>query len=436
MLDQTQRWVSYKAYIKDSGRKCLLKRYLIDKSTGLGKVDGWEEQFQQIINELTKIDLPSLRSVIEGGIDPLDGNPYVVYEWFEVSSLKDLLKDGTTLGKDLTEQLSSATLSTLNFMHNAGCMHGGLNPDTIYFTDSKEKNPWVVDWDPIRSMRCYYNVNRFPMDDYTAAELLSGESASIQTDLYSLGKIAQKSLGKSPDAPALHGWIKRLLKEGNSAPFKTAEEARQALPSLGKAKSQSNSGKPTLIVGGNNAPAPAAQASHSTAGRSPNTVSKSSAPAVKKPSHKGAILTITLLTIAILGLGSLLLFTGKKPAEKERTSSSKKLSQDRKKKVKRSQTVFLRNFSPVDLNLDSGQKVAAVGIVDSINKTNTQEIQIRLKRKITDNEYLTLIGNSNFKIEDLKELKKLHEKKRVKILGHIRKGGGGVTVLFSHIKAL
>ena len=230
MVEQTQRFVSYKAYNMQSGRKCLLKRYLIDKTSGLGKVDGWQDEFLSIVDEFNRVEVPSLRSMIGGGLDPQDGNPYAVFEWFEVSSLSEVIQDHQNLDLDLTKDMARAALDAIGFLHNQGVVHGDISPQSVFYTDSQEKNPWVLNWDPIRALRCKHGVNRFGMNIYVAPELTSGAPSNVQTDIYALGKTVEKVAGANAKEPNIAQWLSVSTASDPLHRYASASQALQELP--------------------------------------------------------------------------------------------------------------------------------------------------------------------------------------------------------------
>lgn len=228
LVEQDSGTVSYKAYNSQSGRKCKVKRYLMDDLSGLGKVAGWQEEFLRLIEEFTQMESPHLPTLLGGGIDPQDGSPYLVYQWIDSSSLKDILHKHGELDQAVTRQLLEDALRATETLHNRGLLHGDLSPRTIHYTDAEGERRWLVDWDLIRSLRCRYQVQRWGVDAYVAPELREGGGPTVQSDLYSLGKVAEIMVEDSGRNP-LAAWLKRMTESEAGYRFGSAGEAMAEL---------------------------------------------------------------------------------------------------------------------------------------------------------------------------------------------------------------
>lgn len=324
MIEQTQRFVSYKAYNTQSGRKCLIKRYLIDKSSGLGEIENWEEEFFAIIREFSRLEIPSLRSVFDGGIDPQDGSPYAVFEWLEVSSLSEVMKD-QSLELGLTKDMSHAVLDAITFMHERGLIHGDICPQSIFYTDSKEKNAWLLNWDPVRTLRCKHGVNRFGMNLYVAPELLKGEPASAQSDLYALGKTVEKVAGEYAKEQSIQEWVSILGAEDPGHRYESAEQTKSQIltvevPDASEVNPQESSA-PKLIVGNVATTTPPLKIAIPVQGSGDiktRETAQHTIKSTKKKSGGGAVVLISiLLSVAALGIWGLMFLKKQKEQPKE-----------------------------------------------------------------------------------------------------------------------
>jgi len=250
--------------------------------------------------------VPNLRSIISGGLDPQDGNPYVVFEWLEVSSVAELIEGKPSLGLRFTREMTEAALKALAFMHEKGLSHGALTQEAILFTDSDEKNRWVINWDPILSLRCQYGVNRFEMDEFTAPELISGSQATLQSDFFALGKTAQKAAGVKASQDGFSKWSAMMTAVSPDQRFRDVDQSLLALPKYVAASQTApnqvvaNSGT-RLLVGG-----PAPESSNTTlktttdAALAQQKNSAKTAPVKKKSNGVLAGLATVVLAFALL----------------------------------------------------------------------------------------------------------------------------------------
>ncbi len=322
MLEQTQRFVSYKAYNTQSGRKCLIKRYLVDKSSGLGKVEGWQEEFLAIVEEFARLDIPSLRSIVDGGIDAQDGSPYAVFEWLELSSLSEVMKD-QPIELGLAKDMSNAVLDAVTSLHERGLIHGDISPQSIFYTNSAEKNAWLLNWDPVRALRCRHGVNRFGMNLYVAPELLKGQPASVQSDLYALGKTVKKVGGEHVKEEHLQNWLNTLGAEETEKRYTSAELAKAEIPTLESIPTNtaepSASSAPKLIVGNTEAKTSSLKVAvpvQDTSDIKSREAVKDPLVKPKKKSGSGAAIALFLILLSVAGLGMWgLMFLKKKKEE-------------------------------------------------------------------------------------------------------------------------
>ncbi len=232
LVGQTERHVSYKAYDKQSGRKYLLKRYLIDSGMGLGRYKCWKEEFNKVIDWAMRMEMPSLQYLAGGGFDENDDNPYAVFEWLHSVSLGELLLRKGELDVIIIMEIVESALNALAFMHQRNLVHGNLSPDTIMFTRETNKTPWFVAWCPIRSLACRHEVNRTSLDDFTAPEVAAGEHVGPAADLYSLGKIVREATRSFDEQEGLDEWVLKMTAERPEDRYPSAEEALDAFDDL------------------------------------------------------------------------------------------------------------------------------------------------------------------------------------------------------------
>ena len=283
-LESNKRFSSYKVYNKQSGRRYYLKKYHINENSDINSIRNWQSEFNTISEEFSRISAPTIRSLVAGGVDPAEG-AYAIFEWFEMSSVESLLEDGFTLA--LAKDVAMSALDALAFLQERGYVHAAISPETICFTDSKEKNCWVVDWDPIQSLACKYGARRFGMNIFTAPELLNGGCATHESEMYALGATIAKCLEGIELDPVLETWLKKMCSKSPASRFKTVAESKEWL-----GKSETEAMQRQLLIS-ESGPVP-----------KPSNVQIGSQPTVAAPAlSKVHLILIGVAGVVLLGLG-------------------------------------------------------------------------------------------------------------------------------------
>ena len=78
----------------ETGRHVALRRFFPFGSDGGGLQPEERAAYDIGVKRLAEVVHPSLRAVVTGGCDPVDGMPYLVTEWVEGSTLSRLLEQG------------------------------------------------------------------------------------------------------------------------------------------------------------------------------------------------------------------------------------------------------------------------------------------------------------------------------------------------------
>ncbi|WP_377136765.1 protein kinase domain-containing protein [Rubritalea spongiae] len=229
MVEQAPFYVVYEALDKRSGEKCLIKRYLVDDSSEIGQIEGWKDQFTELLEQFKAFKIASVRNIIDGGLDSNDGKACSIFEWLNATSLVQIQADHPSLGLENFTQMAQSILKGLVELHARGVLQARLTPETILYTETEGKSPWVILWDPIRALRCKHGVNRFENDYYTAPELINGDIATAQSDLYALGKVLENVACEYTDDSRLQAWHTRLVNADAHQRYSSAQEALNAL---------------------------------------------------------------------------------------------------------------------------------------------------------------------------------------------------------------
>ena len=94
ILTQDGSGVSFHATDRESGKEVVLRRFFPFGPDGGGLEAEEREAYEMGVTRLKSISHSALRSVIDGGTDPVDGMPFLVTEWIDGEKLSDRLREG------------------------------------------------------------------------------------------------------------------------------------------------------------------------------------------------------------------------------------------------------------------------------------------------------------------------------------------------------
>ncbi len=93
MLSQDAQGVVFLAVDRDSGADVVLRRFF-PFGPGGGGLEGEERTaYTTAVERLKGVTHPAMRTILEGGCDPVDGMPFLVTEWVEGPRLAEHLKE-------------------------------------------------------------------------------------------------------------------------------------------------------------------------------------------------------------------------------------------------------------------------------------------------------------------------------------------------------
>jgi len=127
--------------------------------------------------------------------------PYIVMEYVEGHTVKELLADGTPVPIDEAVEIVSGVLSALEYSHAAGLVHRDIKPGNIMLTtDGKVK---VMDFGIARaladSQATMTQTNAVVgTAQYLSPEQARGEQVDARSDLYSTGVVLFELLTGRP----------------------------------------------------------------------------------------------------------------------------------------------------------------------------------------------------------------------------------------------
>ncbi|QKW20736.1 serine/threonine protein kinase [Kitasatospora sp. NA04385] len=235
--------------------------------TELGREASFKERFRREAQAVARLQHTNIVSVFDSGEDVApDGSttPYIVMEFVEGRSLKDVLDEQvTTLGAMPNEQalkITAAVLAALEASHDQGLVHRDIKPANVMVSTKGVVK--VMDFGIARALQSgVTSMTQTGMvvgtPQYLSPEQALGKSVDARSDLYSVGcmlfellsgqlpfdgdsafSIAYKHVQETPPAPStlnravtpgIDALVERALRKDPAHRFPTAEAMREEL---------------------------------------------------------------------------------------------------------------------------------------------------------------------------------------------------------------
>jgi len=160
----------------------------------------FQHRFRQEARAAAEVTEPHLVPIIEA--DEADGRHYLAVDYVSGGSLAGRIADSGTLGSADLVRVISEVAAGLDALHGAGIVHRDIKPQNILFAG--DGTAMLTDFGLAKGRA--YTVLTKPGQvmgtlDYLAPELIRGEPATPQTDVYALGCVAFECLvGRAPFA--------------------------------------------------------------------------------------------------------------------------------------------------------------------------------------------------------------------------------------------
>ncbi|WP_404814141.1 protein kinase domain-containing protein [Kitasatospora fiedleri] len=233
--------------------------------TELGREASFKERFRREAQAVARLQHTNIVSVFDSGEDvAADGSttPYIVMEFVEGRSLKDVLDEQvTTLGAMPNEQalkITAAVLAALEASHDQGLVHRDIKPANVMVSGKGVVK--VMDFGIARALQSgVTSMTQTGMvvgtPQYLSPEQALGKSVDARSDLYSVGcmlfellsgqlpfdgdsafSIAYKHVQETPPAPStlnravtpgIDALVERALRKDPAHRFPTAEAMRE-----------------------------------------------------------------------------------------------------------------------------------------------------------------------------------------------------------------
>jgi serine/threonine-protein kinase len=131
---------------------------------------------------------PGIVAVYDSGEE--GQNSYIVMELVNGHTLREVLKDPTTLTVERSLEIIEGVLTALSYSHENGIIHRDIKPGNIMLTDSGDVK--VMDFGIARAMddigaTMTSTWNVVGTAQYLSPEQATGEACDLRSDIYSVG---------------------------------------------------------------------------------------------------------------------------------------------------------------------------------------------------------------------------------------------------------
>jgi predicted Ser/Thr protein kinase len=190
------------------------------------------ERFLNEARAVAAIDHENIARVIDQDRLP-DGTPYIVMEYVEGRTLRELLHERGQLELRLVAQLGLDVLSALAAAHALGIVHRDLKPENLLVTPGGRAK--VLDFGIAKLLNAPVPLTQegalIGTPHYMAPEQAMGSAVDGRTDLYALGVMLYECVtGQRPfDGPTLVVVLQRQLEAAPLAPSSLRPDSGGAL---------------------------------------------------------------------------------------------------------------------------------------------------------------------------------------------------------------
>lgn len=181
-------------------RKVAIKTLRSD----LARDRSFQTRFRREAQAAAALNHPNIVAVYDTGEEELPwGNvPYIVMEFVEGKTLRDLLREGTRISTDRALQITQEILAALDYSHNHGLIHRDIKPGNIMLTANGAIK--VMDFGIARALddvntTVTHASSVIGTAAYLSPEQARGESVDGRSDLYAVGCLLYELLtGRTP----------------------------------------------------------------------------------------------------------------------------------------------------------------------------------------------------------------------------------------------
>lgn len=193
------------------GRDTRLGRTVAIKAlrTDLMSDPTFQARFRREAQSAASLNHPSIVSVYDSGEETITGAdgtvyriPYIIMEYVEGHTVRDLVRDGAALPIDEAIEITIGVLNALEYSHHSGIVHRDIKPANVMLTPTGAIK--VMDFGIARvltdtSSTMTQTQAVVGTAQYLSPEQARGEAVDARSDLYSTGCLLYELLtGKPP----------------------------------------------------------------------------------------------------------------------------------------------------------------------------------------------------------------------------------------------
>jgi serine/threonine-protein kinase len=224
-------------YDRRLGRTVAIKILRSD----LARDPSFQNRFRREAQSAAALNHPAIVAVYDTGEDVITEPtgvvahvPFIVMEYVEGHTVRDILQDGAAVPIDEALEITAGVLSALEYSHHAGIVHRDIKPANVMLTPTGAVK--VMDFGIARAMAdsaatMTQTQAVIGTAQYLSPEQARGETVDARSDLYSTGCLLFELLtGRPPftgDSPVAVAY--QHVRENPPAPSAIASDVPEAL---------------------------------------------------------------------------------------------------------------------------------------------------------------------------------------------------------------
>ncbi len=193
--------------------------------------EDYVERFRREARAVAGLSHPNIVTVIDRGEQ--DGRQFIVFEYIDGESLKQLVDRTGPLPVDQAVGLTLQIARALAFAHQQGLVHRDVKPQNVLLNDDGRAK--VTDFGIARSLDVQQGMTQsgtvMGTSDYIAPEQARGERVDEQTDVYSLGVVLYELLTGEVPFPG-ENFVAVAMRHINEPPPSARERRPDVSPRL------------------------------------------------------------------------------------------------------------------------------------------------------------------------------------------------------------
>ncbi len=171
--------------------------------TDMARDPSFQARFRREAQSAASLNHPAIVAVYDTGEDYIDGVsiPYIVMEYVDGSTLRELLHSGRKLLPERTLEMCTGILQALEYSHRSGIVHRDIKPANVMLTRTGQVK--VMDFGIARAMgdsgmTMTQTAAVIGTAQYLSPEQAKGEQVDARSDLYSTGCLLYELLTGRP----------------------------------------------------------------------------------------------------------------------------------------------------------------------------------------------------------------------------------------------